>query len=643
MGASTTRRQDRRATHVGRIRLALLGACAALICLASVGFPTNAGAVTYPTSGYTIWTIAGTVGVGCLESPCGDGGAATSARLASPQGVAVDAAGDVVIADTDNFVVRFIPVVSGTYFGQAMVADHIYTIAGQEDTGCGSSPCGDGGLATSARLYYPNDVAVDAAGDVVIADTSDDTVRFVPVSSGTYYGQTMVADHIYAVAGTEGQECGSSPCGDTNLATSAELAGPTGVAVDAAGDIAIADSVDDAIRYVPVTSIPHFGQSMTAGHIYTIAGTDRIECGSSGACGNTGAATAATLKGPTGVAFDGAGDVAIVDNGDEVIRFVPVVNGTYYGQGMTANDIYTISGQLRSPCETTTCGDGGLASSASVILPNGIAIDSSGDIFIGDSGDSAVREINAATDDIATIGGVLQKYCISIFSCGDGGAATAAEIEYPDGIALDGPGNILVADGNDDAIRWLTGPQAGATGPGGLPGSAGAQGAPGAAGAQGAPGAAGSQGAPGAAGSQGAPGAAGSQGAPGAAGSQGAAGTAGGLGPQGPVGPQGAPGANGQIELVKCVAVKVKKKTVQKCTSSLVSAPVSFTTSSAAFKAKLSRHGRIVATGTAVRLAGRVEFLSSSSAQLRKGSYTLTVTSESDGYTLTTREKIRIG
>jgi hypothetical protein len=595
------------------LRTALLGGCAALVCAASVGFASNASAVTYPTSGYSIWTIAGTVGVGCVSSPCGDGGAATSARLFSPQGVAVDTAGDVAIADTFNDDVRFIPVASGTYFGQTMVADHIYTIAGQENLQCASGQCGDYGSATSARLDQPTAVAFDGAGDLVIADTDDDTVRFVPATNGARYGVPMFANQIYTIAGEELQPCGSTACDDTHTAITAQLNEPNGIALDAAGDVAIADTGDDAIRYVPVADGLHYGQSMSADHIYTIAGSDFVACGSSGTCGNAGTATSANLKQPDGVAFDSAGDVVIVDTEDEIIRFVPVANGTYYGQSMTANAIYNISGQIRSACSSEPCGDGAVASSASFFLPTGVAVDSGGDVYISDSGDNALREINSATRDISTVGGTEKTVCISTFSCGDGGAATSAAIAYPDGIALDGPGNILVADGNDDAIRWLTGPEAGATGPAGLPGSAGAAGAAGTAGAQGATGAAGGLGPQGPA------------------------------GPQGTAGPQGAAGANGDIELVKCVSVKSKKKTAQKCTTSLVSTPVSFTTSSAAFKAKLTRKGRIVARGTAIRVDGRVEFLSSSSHALRKGGYTLTVTSQSDGYTLTTREKIRIG
>jgi hypothetical protein len=258
-----------------------------------------------------IYTIAGMEQLQCSLAPCGDGGPATSAQLSSPNGVAVDAAGDLVIAD-GSATVRFVPVSSGTYYGQAMIADHIYTIAGIEEVSCSPAPCGDGGPATSAQLSYPYGVAVDAAGDLVIADTDNSTVRFVPVSSGTYYGQAMIADHIYAIAGIEGVSCSNGSCGDGGPATSAQLSYPYGVAVDAAGDILIADSSDYTVRFVPVAGGTYYGQAMIADNIYAIAGSEGVSCPNA-PCGDGGPASRALLGDPNGVAVDAAGDLVIAD------------------------------------------------------------------------------------------------------------------------------------------------------------------------------------------------------------------------------------------------------------------------------------------------------------------------------------------
>jgi hypothetical protein len=128
----------------------------------------------------------------------------------------------------------------------------------------------------------------------------------------------------------------------------------------------------------------------------------------------------------------------------------------------------------------------------------------------------------------------------------------------------------------------------------------------------------------------------------GVAANSGPAGTNGTNGAQGSAGAQGPAGANGEIELVKCTTVKAKKKTSHKCTTSLVSSPVSFTTSSAVFRATLSHDGRVAATGTVRTVDGRAEFVSSSSLLLAAGHYTLTVTHKTGRHTKTTRESITI-
>ena len=151
-----------------------------------------------------------------------------------PEGVAVDAAGNLVIADTGNQRIRVVAARTGTFYGQPMTAGDIYTVAGD---GTAGSP------ATAARPPAPSSalragVAVDAAGNLLIADTGNDRIRVVAASTGTFYGQAMTAGDIYTVAG----DGTGGFSGDGGPATSAELSDPEGVAVDAAGNLLIADT-----------------------------------------------------------------------------------------------------------------------------------------------------------------------------------------------------------------------------------------------------------------------------------------------------------------------------------------------------------------------------------------------------------------
>ncbi len=210
-----------------------------------------------------IYTVAGDGTSGFS----GDGGPATSAELAGPGGMAVDAAGNLVFADTGNGRIRVVAVKTGTFYGQHMTARDIYTVAGG-----GTHRLGTGGLATKARVS-PDDVAVDAAGNLVIADTGNSRIRVVAVRTGTFYGQAMTAGHIYNVAGD-----GRGRRNDGGPATSAALLFPQAVTVDGTGNLVIADTDHSRIRVVAVKTGTFYGQAMTAGDIYTVAGSGTYGC-----------------------------------------------------------------------------------------------------------------------------------------------------------------------------------------------------------------------------------------------------------------------------------------------------------------------------------------------------------------------------
>jgi NHL repeat len=230
--------------------------------------------------------------------------------------------GDLFVADSENQRVRFMPAVSGSYFGQAMGAAQIYTIAGNGKAGFG----GDGGPASAAELKNVWSVATDGAGDVVIADPGNARVRFVPASSGSFYGQAMSAAHIYTIAGNGG----TGFSGDGAPATAAELE-PLGVALDAAGDVAIGDEQNNRVRLLAAHETTTFGVAMGAGDIYTIAGS-----GAAGFGGDGGAGTAALLSEPNGVAFDAAGDVLFADSGNNRVRIVYAAPASGSGPGAPA-------------------------------------------------------------------------------------------------------------------------------------------------------------------------------------------------------------------------------------------------------------------------------------------------------------------
>jgi trimeric autotransporter adhesin len=269
----------------------------------------------------------------------------------------------------------------------------ITTIAGTDVWGFS----GDGSPATSAKLYAPAEVAVDARGNVYIATYQDSRVRRVS-PDGT----------ISTFAGT-GQPGFS---GDGGPATSAKLYAPKGVAVDGQGNVYIADSNNFRVRKVD-----------PGGTITTFAGG-----GKPGFLGDGGPATLATLRNPFGVAVDGQGNVYIADTDNMRVRKVSV-GGT----------ITTIAGNGVQG----SSGDGGPATSALLRFPYGLAVDGQGNVYFADSGNNRVRKVSR--------GGTITPFAgtgANSFS-GDGGPATSAQLQIPRDVALDGQGNVYIADGNN--------------------------------------------------------------------------------------------------------------------------------------------------------------------------------------------------
>ena len=158
--------------------------------------------------------------------------------------------------------------------------------------------------------------------------------------------------------------------------------------MDRAGNLVIGDSDNSRIRVVAGSTGTFYGQAMTKGDIYTIAGN-----GTQGFTGDGGPATSAELNTPCTPALDAAGNLVFADNQNQRVRVVAESTGTFYGQAMTEGDIYTIAGNGTLGFS----GDGGPATSAEFQNPVGVTVDSAGNVVIGDGNNNRVRVIAGST------------------------------------------------------------------------------------------------------------------------------------------------------------------------------------------------------------------------------------------------------
>ena len=337
----------------------------------------------------------------------GDGGAATAAQLNSPQGLALDASGNLYIADSSNNRVRIVS-----------PAGIINTFAGTGQTSPDSSPYtfNDGGPATQALLHLPMGVAVDKSGNVYIADTGDNLIREVTTDGNI---ATIAGDGYPSFGGDPTTAATTTTPASPSPATSAEVHSPEDVAIDSKGNIYIADTANGRIREIT-----------TDGNINTIAGSTSI-----GDTGDGAAATSATLETPYSLAVDSSGNVFILENYDSRVREVTVSNGfinTVVGTGTPG-----------------FAGDGSAALNAQLNSPTGLALDSSGNLYIADSQNMRIRKVSGSN--ISTIAG-NGTYSYS----GNGGPATSAQLSEPQGVAADAAGNLYIADSANHVVRKVS-------------------------------------------------------------------------------------------------------------------------------------------------------------------------------------------
>jgi sugar lactone lactonase YvrE len=356
-----------------------------------------------------IYQVAGTYGA------CGfvDNVAATSARLYYPYQLQVQSTGTtetVTVADLDNYRIRQFPV---TVTGGVPTSGTITTIAGD-----GSGYSGDGGPATKGGMTQPWGIVFDAAGDYYVSEQGSDRVRKVTKSTG----------FLSTIAGW-----GPNAAGQINYSD------PVGITADPGTGIALYQST--AVYADPRSTLLYIG-GYSSQAVYSIdSSTGKVSnFAGNGIAGFAGDGTVATtlgvqLSNPSGSVKDASGDVYIADFSNCVVRKVTAGTGV----------ISTVAG---TPGRCGFSGDGGAALSAEMYGPSALAIDSANNLYIADYYNCSIRRVDGSSQIITTYAG--------IDACGYNGdnlPATSAKLNYPNGVAIDGQGNLFIADQNNHRIR----------------------------------------------------------------------------------------------------------------------------------------------------------------------------------------------
>jgi sugar lactone lactonase YvrE len=368
----------------------------------------------------TITTLAGS-GVNGVTT---NGTPANNAKFANPASVGWDAAGNLYILDKNKDVVLEVTASNNS----------VNTIIGVS----GTAGYVDGVPGTSANLSTPSAIAVDNAGNVYIADTKNNRIREWTASNGI----------INSVAGNGA----ATYSGNGGPALSAGINGPTAVSVDAYGNLYIADAGDDLLRVVyvggPVSAVPGLAAAAAAltpstpqaGHIYTIVGVNGVNTST----GNGSPALAATISGPVFGSLDSHNNLYLTDKTHDVIRRViadtDIIN-TIAGNGTAGSN-----------------GDGGLATSAALTMPDATRQDLQGNVFLVDSGNNVLRVVDPQTQSIYTIAGQIGETAASFAGDGDGGFATAGSFSGPSDVSLSPSGQIAIADSGLHVVRGVTPP-----------------------------------------------------------------------------------------------------------------------------------------------------------------------------------------
>ncbi|MBI3416084.1 MAG: hypothetical protein HY043_12365, partial [Verrucomicrobia bacterium] len=359
-----------------------------------------------PTGGVT--TLAGLAG--SFGSTDGTGSDARFGRLghAGPTGVAVDSSGNFFVADTNNNTIR-----------KVTEAGVVTTLAG-----LAGGPGSADGMGSAARFFRPSGVTVDRAGNVYVADFLNNTIRKV-TGAGVV---TMLAG--LALLDAQGSVVARSVGSVDGTGSDARFNGPSGVAVDSAGNVYVADSNNNTIRKIT-----------PAGVVTTLAGLASLDAQGSvvaGSVGNVdGTGSAARFNGPSGVAVDSAGNVYVADSGNNTIRKVTPTGEVTTLAGLPGNDGYGSAD--------------GTGSAARFLIPSDVAVDNAGNLFVVDTQNLTLRKVTP-TGVVTTLAGLSGN---DGYGSADG-TGSDARFNSPFGVAADGAGNVYVADTDNRTIRKVT-------------------------------------------------------------------------------------------------------------------------------------------------------------------------------------------
>ncbi len=335
---------------------------------------------------YPFTTFAGLAGISGSAN-----GTGSAARFNFPNGVATDAAGNVYVADSSNHVIRKIT-----------PAKVVTTLAGSAET-FGSVD----GTGSAARFFFPVGVAADAAGNIYVADSNNHAIRKITPAG--------VVTTLAGLLGSSGNADGTGGAAHFNF--------PQGVAVDGGGNVYVADSGNNTIRKITRT------RSVT-----TLAG----QPGSSGS--NNGTGDAARFNFPVGIAVNGAGTVYVADTNNSTIRKITPAGHVTLLAGEPQN-VGDNDGSLSDD------GFGSRFSMARFNFPEGVAVDSVGDVYVADTGNGTIRKITPAFGVVRTLAGLAGNFG-SV-----NGAGANARFKTPFGIAINSAGKVYVADASDHTIR----------------------------------------------------------------------------------------------------------------------------------------------------------------------------------------------
>jgi sugar lactone lactonase YvrE len=325
-----------------------------------------------------VTVLAGQIGIAGYAD-----GAGAQAQFHLPNSVALDSAGNVYVADTANNVIRKIT-----------PAGTVSTLAGMA-----GSHGGDDGAGSNARFWAPFGVAADAADNIYVADSANNTIRKITPDG--------VVSTLAGLAGHAGSDDGTR--------STARFRNPWGVAVDGLGNVFVADLSNETIRKIT-----------PAGKVTTLAG----QAGESGNADGVGAS--ARFDNPFAVAVDNAGDVYVADSANDTVRRITEAGAVVTVAGLSGYAGY---------------GDGN-ADTARFFNPQGLAVDNAGNIYVADTGNNTIRKITPA-------GVVSTLPELAMPDDAADQADASVQLKSPGGVAVDKAGNIYIADTNNHCVRKI--------------------------------------------------------------------------------------------------------------------------------------------------------------------------------------------